>query len=78
MTTGDTFTCTIGTDATQDQDFYEGTFVCSVTSATQFTYKLNQPWDETANSGAGGFKTLTSTNCTGTITAAMFSNGLVD
>ena len=75
---GETFRATIATTATQDEDFYEGLFVCTATSSTQFTYTLNKPFDETLNSGAGGFKTLTSTTCTGTKTASLFSGGLVD
>ena len=78
VATGETFKATIATTATQDEDFYEGEFVCTAASGTTFTYTLNKPFDETANSGAGGYKTLTSTTCTGTKTAVMFSGGLVD
>ena len=78
VATGETFKATIATTATQDEDFYEGEFVCTAASSTTFTYTLNKPFDETANSGAGAYKTLTSTTCTGTKTAVMFSGGLVD
>ena len=78
VATGETFKATIATTATQDEEFYEGEFVCTAASGTTFTYQLNKPFDETANSGAGGYKTLTSTTCTGTKTAVMFSGGLVD
>jgi predicted phage tail protein len=78
VATGETFKATIATTATQDEDFFEGEFVCTAASSTTFTYTLNKPFDETANSGVGAYKTITSTTCTGTKTAVMFSGGLVD
>ena len=70
----ETFKVVIATTASQDEDFYEGTFVATATTATQFTYTLNKPFNETT----GEFKTLTSTTCGGTKTGAMFAGGLVD
>tara|TARA_Y100000992_G_scaffold133630_1_gene88244 strand:- start:1866 stop:8756 length:6891 start_codon:yes stop_codon:yes gene_type:complete len=75
---GETFRVTIATNVTQDEDFYEGLFVATATTSTAFTYTLNKPFDESLNSGAGGYKTLTSTTCGGAKTAALFSGGLVD
>ena len=74
VATGETFKATIATTATQDEDFYEGEFVCTAASSTTFTYTLNKPF----NDSTGAYKTLTSTTCTGTKTAIMFSGGLVD
>ena len=74
VATGETFKATIATTATQDEDFYEGEFVCTAASSTTFTYTLNKPF----NDSTGAYKTLTSTTCTGTKTAVMFSGGLVD
>ena len=74
VATGETFKATIATTDTQDEDFYEGEFVCTAASSTTFTYTLNKPFNETT----GAYKTLTSTTCIGTKTAVMFSGGLVD
>lgn len=74
VATGETFKATIATTTSTDEDFYEGTFVCVATTTTAFTYTLNKPFNETT----GEFKTLSSTTCGGTKTAAMFSGGLVD
>ena len=71
---GETFNATIATNVTQDEDFYEGLFACTAKSSTTFTYTLNRPFNETT----GEYKTLSSTTCGGTKTAAMFSGGLVD
>ena len=71
---GETFKATIATSTSTDEDFWEGTFVCTSTTTTQFTYVLNKPFDETT----GAYKTLSSTTCGGTKTCAMFSGGLVD
>jgi len=74
VATGETFKATIATTETQDEDFYEGEFVCTAASSTTFTYTLNKPF----NDSTGAYKTLTSTTCIGTKTAVMFSGGLVD
>ena len=71
---GETFKATIATTASTDEDFYEGTFVCTATTTTAFTYTLNKPFNETT----GEYKTLSSTTCGGTKTASMFAGGLVD
>jgi len=78
VATGETFSTTIATTATQDEDFFEGNFVCVAASATTFTYTLNKPFDTAADSGKGAYKTITSNTCTGTMTAAMFAGGVVD
>lgn len=78
VASGETFRIRIATTVTQDEDFYEGLFVATATTSTAFTYTLNKPFDETLNSGAGGYKSLTSTTCGGTKTAEFFSGGLVD
>ena len=77
---GKTFTCTIdgvtGTSAVTD--FWEGEFVCTSASATTFTYQLQLPWDEDLNSGDGGVPVIPSSTASGTITAALFSGGVID
>ena len=70
----ETFIVEIFTTASQDEDFYEGKFVATATTATQFTYTLNKPFNETT----GEYKTLTSTSATGTLTGKTFAGGLVD
>ena len=77
---GKTFTADIqgvsGTAAVQS--YWEGEFVCTSASATTFTYQLQLPWDESADSGDGEVIALSSTTASGTITAAMFSGGVID
>ena len=74
VTIGETFKVTIAISASQDEDFYEGTFVATAKSSTTFTYTLNKPFNEST----GAFQTLTSTTATGTKTVTLFSGGLVD
>ena len=75
--TGKTFTATID-GVSAEADFWEGEFVCTAASATTFTYQLLQPWDASANSGEGDYKTLSSTTAAGTKTAALFYRGIID
>ena len=77
IATGKTFTATID-GVSAEADFWEGEFVCTAASATTFTYQLLQPWDASANSGEGDYKTLSSTTAAGTKTAALFSGGIID
>lgn len=74
VTIGETFKVTIAISSSQDEDFYEGTFVATAKTSTTFTYTLNKPFNEST----GAFKTLTSTTAAGTKTATLFSGGLVD
>ena len=74
VTIGETFKVTIAISSSQDEDFYEGTFVATAKTSTTFTYTLNKPFNETT----GAFKTLTSTTAQGTKTVTLFSGGLVD
>ena len=74
QTIGKAFTITIATTASQDEDFFEGTFTAESTAANKFTYVLNRPYNTTT----GAYTAITSTTCTGTMTGSMFSGGIID
>ena len=71
---GNVFTAVIA-GVTSDTDFWNGTFNCEATTATQFTYTLNAPPTSTTDST---LKTLSSTTAAGTKTASVFTGGLID
>ncbi|HAW03545.1 MAG TPA: hypothetical protein DCW83_02590, partial [Saprospirales bacterium] len=71
---GNVFTAVIA-GVTSDTDFWNGTFNCEATTATQFTYTLNAPPTSATDST---LKTLSSTTAAGTKTASVFTGGLID
>ena len=71
MAVGKTFTVVIS-GATEDADFYNGTFVAEATTTTKFKYNLNRPESN------GTFTTLSDTNPAGTKKAQLFTGGLID
>ena len=71
MANGKTFTVTIS-GATEDADFYNGTFVAEATTSTRFKYNLNRPESN------GTFTALSDTNPAGTKKATIFTGGLID
>ena len=71
MAIGKTFTVTIS-GATEDADFYNGTFVAEATTTTKFKYNLNRPENN------GTFTSLSDTNPAGTKKAQLFTGGLID
>ena len=74
ITVGNVFTALID-GVSAEADFWEGTFDCEATTTTQFTYTLNAPATSTTDPT---IKTLSSTTAAGTITAAVFTGGLID
>ena len=71
MAIGKTFTVVIS-GATEDADFYNGTFVAEATTTTKFKYNLNRPESN------GTFTSLSDTNPAGTKKAQLFTGGLID
>ena len=74
ITIGNVFTATID-GVSAETDFWEGTFVCEATETNKFTYILKAPATSTTDPTT---KTLSSTTASGTITASIFTGGMID
>ena len=78
LTVGDAFTATISGVTGSEADFWNGTFACSVTTSTQFTYILNAPATSANNAELKTLAGNPTYTAAGTKIAELFSGGMID